>query len=87
MEIDTGAKQAISALAVKLFSKSNSNQLFFTDLRWFNEDQLLEEYVEEPDLSTMDEDTRTIDLAEVIRERFVGYNIPIASPCNAARRG
>lgn len=71
--IDTGAKAAITDLAVKVFSTSNSNKYFYTDKRWFSEDQLKEEYVTDPELLTKDPKLRTIDLADTIKTRFLGF--------------
>ena len=72
-DIDTGIKSAITDLGVKLFSSSNSDTHFYTDKRWFSDEQLLESYVEEPEMSTKNPSNRTIDLAEVLKERFVGF--------------
>lgn len=71
--IDTGAKSAITDLAVKLFSTANSDKHFYTDKRWFSEDQLKEQYVKEPELSITDPKIRTIDLADTIKTRFIGF--------------
>ena len=71
--IDTGAKAALTDLAVKIFSTSGVDAHFYTDQRWFSEDQLVADYVDEPEMSTKDEDIRVIDLAQILKNRFVGY--------------
>ena len=71
--IDTGIKAAITDLSVKLLSTSNSDTHFYTDKGWYSEEYLLDKYIEEPEMSTKNPNNRTVDLAEVIKERFVGY--------------
>lgn len=72
-DVDTGIKSAITDLAVKFFSTSKSDEHFYTDQRWFSEDQLLEEYVEEPEMLTQNPSLHTIDLSEVLKKRFIGF--------------
>ena len=72
-DVNTGIKVAITDLAVKIFNTANSDEYFYTDKRWFSEDLLLEEYVKEPEMSVIDPKNRRIDLAEIIKTRFIGY--------------
>lgn len=71
--INSGVKNIITDLSVKLFYSTDENQYFTTDERWFDSNQLLEQYVEEPSSSTYDPSVRKIDLASVIKKRFIGY--------------
>ena len=72
-DLDTGAKAALTDLAVKLFSTANSDENFTTDKRWFSEEYLQLKYVEDTTMLTSKESLHTVDLAEVIRQRFVGF--------------
>lgn len=70
---NTGVKAAITALGVRLFSTSNSDEHFYTEQRWFAEDRLEEQYVERAEISAGNPALRTIDLSEIIKTRFVGF--------------
>lgn len=71
--INSGVKSAITDLSVKLLYSADENQYFATDQRWFDNNQLLDQYVEDPSSSTYDPSIRTIDLSSVIKNRFIGY--------------
>lgn len=72
-DINSGLKNIITDLTVKLFYSTDENQYFANDQRWFDSNQLLEQYVEDPTTSTYDPSVRKIDLAAVIKNRFIGY--------------
>lgn len=72
-DIDSGVKSIITDLSLKLFSSSGENQYFSTDQRWFDSNQLLEDYVTDANSSTYDPSIRKIDLSSVIKDRFVGF--------------
>lgn len=72
-DMNTGAKAALTDLAVKVFSTANSDRHFYTDVRWFSTDRLMDNYIDEDTVQTKDPQLRNIDLREIIRTRFIGF--------------